>query len=71
MLRAWIKNGNLSLENFPIGAGSSPLVVFHIRTNDTERMLLELIEGVYAMLGKALKEVDAHMFSRIALAPSK
>lgn len=61
----------ISLENFPIGAGSSPLVVLHIRTNYIERMLLELIEGDYAVLGKALKEVGARMFTGIALAPAK
>lgn len=71
MLRAWIKNGYLNLENFPIGARSSPLVVLHIRTNDIERMLLEPIEGDYAMLGEVLKEGGAHMFSGIALARTK
>ena len=29
---------------FPVGAGSSPLVVLHIRTNNIDRMLLELVE---------------------------
>jgi len=71
LLRAWIKTENLSLENFLIGAGSSPLVVLHIRTNDIEGMLLKPIEGDYTVLGKAVKEVDGHMCSGIALVPTK
>lgn len=34
------KNGNLNVENFPVGAGRSPLAVLHIRASDIERMLL-------------------------------
>lgn len=68
LLRAWVKNG---LGNFQMGAGSSPLVVLHIRINDIDGMLLELIEGDCAMSGKALKKVDAQMFSGIALSPTK
>lgn len=36
------------MENFPVGAGRSPLAVLHIRTSDVERMLMKLIEGGYA-----------------------
>lgn len=43
-----LKNGNLSVEKFPVGAGRSRLAVLHIRTSDVERMLLKLIESGYA-----------------------
>lgn len=54
-----------------MGAGSSPLVVLHIRINDIDGMLLELIEGDCSMSGKALKKADAQMFSGKALGPTK
>lgn len=36
------------MENFPVGAGRSPLAVLHIRASDVERILLKLIEDGYA-----------------------
>ncbi|CAM4506417.1 unnamed protein product [Lepidochelys kempii] len=67
---AKIQDVDLRLKRIVKGAGKNPLIILHVGTNDTARFSLESIKGVYARLGRTLKEIEAQViFSGILPVP--